>query len=319
MAERPRDIKRLSSVLVKLLVSVAAGYIVWREVGNAALVDALGDLSWPTLSITIGLLVFQQVLAALRWAAMPRAWNDDGLASSRLGWFIRTFWASQFVAQFLPGSIGSDIWRWMELKRDGVKMAPALASVLMDRMMGMMVLAFLTFISVISAFQVDAMTKVIALGSASLGLGLLVLPLLPQVTPSLFRRFPVLQPVLDIAQGWQGLLLNPGQMVRIVVMSGCIHSMLVVCAWIILRDLGQSVGWIGLFGAVCASFVVAALPLSLGGWGVREAAMVLTLGTLGVEPAAAAVVSLSLGFGLLLASLPGALFIHRQRQATVAK
>jgi uncharacterized membrane protein YbhN (UPF0104 family) len=50
------------------------------------------------------------------------------------------------------------------------------------------------------------------------------------------------------------------------------------------------------------------LPISIGGWGVREAAAVALLGMTGVDATSALLVSIMFGVLLVLATLPGALF-----------
>ena len=47
------------------------------------------------------------------------------------------------------------------------------------------------------------------------------------------------------------------------------------------------------------------LPISIGGWGVREASLSYGLILFGLRPDDAALLGLALGIGLLLASLPG--------------
>jgi len=51
-----------------------------------------------------------------------------------------------------------------------------------------------------------------------------------------------------------------------------------------------------------------ALPISVGGWGVREAAAVALLAMTGVDATSALPVSLMFGVLLVLSTLPGALF-----------
>jgi len=49
-------------------------------------------------------------------------------------------------------------------------------------------------------------------------------------------------------------------------------------------------------------------PISIGGWGVREAAAVALLGLTGVDATSALLVSVMFGALLVLATLPGAVF-----------
>jgi len=60
-----------------------------------------------------------------------------------------------------------------------------------------------------------------------------------------------------------------------------------------------------------------ALPISVGGWGVRETAMIGLLGLVGVSSSAALSLSVQLGLLTIVATLPGAAFwlLHREALA----
>jgi len=53
--------------------------------------------------------------------------------------------------------------------------------------------------------------------------------------------------------------------------------------------------------------LVANLPISVGGWGVRETAMIALFGLIGVPASATLVLSIQLGLLSLIVALPGGL------------
>ena len=68
-----------------------------------------------------------------------------------------------------------------------------------------------------------------------------------------------------------------------------------------------------------AAIVAAALPVSLGGWGVREGAMVAGFALLGFDADAALLVSLLIGLSIAVLSLPGGLFWLLLRNETASR
>ena len=52
---------------------------------------------------------------------------------------------------------------------------------------------------------------------------------------------------------------------------------------------------------------VAIVPISIGGWGLRELAVISLLGTYGVAPERALLFSVCFGLALAIGALPGAL------------
>jgi hypothetical protein len=63
----------------------------------------------------------------------------------------------------------------------------------------------------------------------------------------------------------------------------------------------------------------ATLPISIGGWGVREAAVVTFFGLVGVAPSAAVLLSVQLGLIAVVISLPGGLLFLVQRRRAAAE
>jgi uncharacterized membrane protein YbhN (UPF0104 family) len=86
-------------------------------------------------------------------------------------------------------------------------------------------------------------------------------------------------------------------------------------AFLLLENMCDSIalGWaLVLFPGV---LLVSMLPISLGGWGVREHAMVVAFGLVGVPADAALSASILYGLCLLIASLPGGvLWLAERRQ-----
>ena len=63
------------------------------------------------------------------------------------------------------------------------------------------------------------------------------------------------------------------------------------------------------------SVILSTIPISVNGWGVREAAIVTLASRLGVAPVDALLVSVTLGVLNMIASLPGAVVMLRARNA----
>ena len=86
----------------------------------------------------------------------------------------------------------------------------------------------------------------------------------------------------------------------------CVVVALTVNA-VVLFGLGLGVGIPPsvAFLVVPVAVIFSSLPISIGGWGVREASLSYGLTLFGKAPADAGMVGLAFGIGLLLSSLPG--------------
>jgi ABC-type Fe3+ transport system permease subunit len=67
------------------------------------------------------------------------------------------------------------------------------------------------------------------------------------------------------------------------------------------------------FGAMLAS----AIPISVAGWGVREGALIVLFGAYGVAADKTFTISVLFGACMVVASLPGAFALARQRRGAV--
>jgi hypothetical protein len=89
---------------------------------------------------------------------------------------------------------------------------------------------------------------------------------------------------------------------------GCvIHAFTIAIVW----SLGRAQGLVLPISEAAVLFTVmigvALVPVSIGGWGLRELAVVSLLGNHGVAPEQALLFSVCFGLTLALGSLPGAL------------
>ena len=89
---------------------------------------------------------------------------------------------------------------------------------------------------------------------------------------------------------------------------GClIHALTIVVVW----SLGRAQGLVLPLSDAAVLFTVmigvVLVPISIGGWGLRELAVVSLLSTHGVAPERALLFSVCFGLALAVGSLPGAL------------
>ena len=125
-----RPIGRILRPLVALLLTA---YVLWRASPSAVLrAGAHADLSW--IGLAIGLVVLDRMLMAYRWIVL--LCPIDASSRPPLTSVLRIFFVSTFAGTFLPASIGGDIVRAYGLSQLQVAPGQAVASVLMDRLLG---------------------------------------------------------------------------------------------------------------------------------------------------------------------------------------
>ncbi len=127
-----------ASVARALRILVAVGltaFLLWQS--DPAAILAAGRQANPTfIAIACALVFVDRALMAYRWLTLLSPL--DPAHRPRFAVLLRVFLVSTFLGTFLPASVGGDALRAYGLSRQGVGGADALASVLMDRLLGVM-------------------------------------------------------------------------------------------------------------------------------------------------------------------------------------
>ena len=307
-ATRQRVMKGLRLVGAPLLL----GAVVWLA-GPRALWEAVraADPAW--LLAGLGCAVMGNVSAAVRWGELAR-WLGHPVG---IHWRLAIYFRSVAVNALLPGAVvGGDVYRAWQLHRDGCPKAAAGISVVLDRLSGLWILYALAALSLFAAGgtpELDTLRRLlhvppawptVAIAGVAL-IGVLLLPLLLLVALAALAghraepgsRRATAAELIHRPQGLQ-------QYGRQAAMSLAAQAFTVAALYCAARAFGIALpAWLITFTAA-PIFLLAALPVSFGGWGTREAATVTGWAAFGVAPALAVGAAATFGiYALLQAAL----------------
>ena len=266
--------------------------------------------------LLVGLLaaMASNIVSALRWRALAR-W-----LGAEVGWLDACRWYFQAMGlnALLPGAVvGGDLYRAMALRRTGQDTAAAGWSVVLDRVSGLWMLCAMGGLGAAACADVLAPWLRLPAGAfAMLTLAATLLWLaLPWALPLLLRWSPA-----RLQGGWLvplRLAVARPHFRRLWVGQALASAAVQVLSAAALAAGGMALGvvlpepvWAW---AMAPVFLMAALPLSVGGWGTREAAAVAALAPFGVAAPAAVGVGMIYGlYGLVQGAL-GALALGLPR------
>jgi glycosyltransferase 2 family protein len=295
------------AAIVLLKVAVTAGVLGWllTKIEVSTVMTTLRRISPATLVTAAALVAFQPLVSAVR----------SKLVMNYLGApinFIRTlqvYWIGLFAITLLPGGVAGDGVRMWLLARAGMRPSKSIDSVLLDRAIGLA--GLLLFVGCSLLFVDDRVAAapvrygaatVIAAGiAAALAAGLCIR------LPAQWHRFRVARAVANLTGDLRSLCRPLRRPASLIGLSALAVAGYALTAFVLLRGLGASVGLLDTM--VLAPLVVIALtlPISLGGWGLREGSMVGLFGIVGVAPAVALSASILIGLLTAAVSVPGAL------------
>jgi glycosyltransferase 2 family protein len=249
------------------------------------------------------------VVSALRWEAVLLGLGFHERARRLLHHYL----AGLFVGNFLPSTIGGDVLRARRLSADNGESAVTFASVVLERLTGMLVLPVITLVALL------ANPGLRDLGSASvvaIALSVATLVLLGSLLwlvshPGLAGRFAGdgrwKRFASAVHLGAARFRQHPAAVTGVLLTAFGYQLLVVGAAFFAARALDlDHVGLTAILAFVPAVAIVQVLPISLGGLGAREAAFILFLRPLDVPTGRAVALGLLL-YGLnLTISLLGA-------------
>ncbi len=300
--------RRVSIFLLKALVTAAclwwlSGYFHYEQVRGV-----LAGTNMLLLILAIMLHFISFVAGGIRWWLLFRYLG--GAIPFRRVW--PSYYLGVFYNNLLPSLYGGDIARTARLYAAGMSGSALVSSAFFDRVLGLAAVIGLGIFAM--AFSPADIGNSVAAGV--FGLGLLVVSLvtmlviLPRWATSLDgglgKRWPRLHAVLACFPRFREA---PGLVITAFGLS-VLNQLLVVLVFLLLAPgLGVHLPAFQFMVVLMLVFLVASLPISLGGLGAREGAMMSLLLPLGVEPAS--VIALSLAYLLVLwaCTLPGAFML----------
>lgn len=139
----------LAGRAIRILIAAAlTAFLLWKSDPAAVWRVSIGS-SARFLAIAALLVVLDRALMAYRWLVLLGPVTPQ--TRPPLGVVMRIFFVSTFVGTFLPASVGGDAVRAYSLARHHVSAPAAIASVVMDRVMGVLGLLVLAAASLFFA------------------------------------------------------------------------------------------------------------------------------------------------------------------------
>jgi uncharacterized membrane protein YbhN (UPF0104 family) len=301
MSIRGRVLIALKVVATAGLLWFALGRIDWAVVGLR--LDAVVPLFVVAALIVLGL---QPLLAAIRWRLIA-GYSGFGMTIAQA---YRLSLIGAFFNQTLPSSLSGDGARIWLLVKGGTAPSAATYSVLLDRVMGLLWLIILAVaclpwsLAIISNPAGRVSLIVCALGGlAAIGVFLAF----GRLEAAWTRRWWATRHVGDVSRLAWRLLSAPAAASAIAMLSLTLHAATVGAVWLIAQGVGAPLGIFQALIVVPPMLLIATVPISIGGWGVRETVMAVAFSFLGLAETDGVIVSVLFGAGAFIVGALGGL------------
>ncbi len=298
-------------LIARIAISVIGITLVVLSVDVGAALNSL--LAVSTWGFITAVVIFQVgiMVRAVRWWVLLRSHT----ATLPLWKLVRLYYVGMFFNMFLPTGFGGDVVRAAELGTE-VDKATAAATVLLDRMLGLMALFAIALVAapfVVGKVTAQLLLVMMVVCSAGLVAGLVVLngrtfAVILQWAESIFGfgRLPFAGKVLGALRKFNDAIAlvgkDTGAVLRAFGISVVFNLLLILMHIVLSVALALDVPAAAYVVVVPLTSILLLVP-SIAGIGVRESAFVYLLGFFTEDKAAGA----ALGFAVLLQNVISAL------------
>ena len=306
--------KARSSPLARILrIVVAVGltaFVLWQA-DVSAVVRATGDLDLRWTTAAVVLVLVDRALNAYRWIALLAALSPG--SRPPFPTVLRIFFVSTFVGTFLP-AVGGDIYRAYSLSREDVRVSESAASVLMDRVLGVLSIVILALAALLFVPKYLSDIRVgIALALAAAVCVVVAVAVFSERAASQVQAWAVRLPgarlqriAVTLNEAVRRYAHHHTALVLVLMASVGVQVLRVIQAYCLGRGLAIDVSLAHYFLFIPLIMLVMQVPITVGGLGTGQVAFDALFGQVGVPASQAVALSLLFIALGLVGNLPGA-------------
>ncbi len=298
--------KQLALALKFGVSGVLIWYLLRYKVDLEATKARLLEVDLDMVLLAAAILLVQAAVCVKRWGAVLEAIREP------LGFIkaLKLFLIGSFFSQALPSSVGGDAVRVYKAYHGGLSLSGAVNGVMLERAAAVVVIVPLVAILMpffLTRIDEQAGTWIVStlvpFAVAAVG-GLALLMVLDRL-PERLMRWRVVRGLNYLATDTRRLFLAPRHAAKALGWAAIGHANLALAILVLARGLDIDVTWLDCLVLMPLVLLVTTVPISIGGWGIREGAMVFAFGLIGVPEHSAFALSFLFGLLVIVVSIPG--------------
>lgn len=298
---------------VRLAITAAILIYLATQIDMVEAASATAAISLPHLALVLVLVGVDRAVMILRWVLLLRAAGNPIPTGSA----ARLFLVSSFVGSFLPAGVGGDAARAYGLARENTASSDAIASVAVDRLLGVLSLVLMGVVGLLTWTPegADGWRLGVAiglLGAACLAVfwaGAWLRWLIPAHRHDRFLTRRLLR-LTDAVGRYRN---HRGVMVHVFGWSIAVQLLRITQAYILGLGLGMTVPFSYFLMFMPLGLLMLLLPISISGFGLPQGAIVWLLRPMGVADSASFALSTLIVLTGLAGNVPGLFLWLRAR------
>jgi len=294
---------------LRFVIGIGLLVFLFNQVDASQTMEVIKDVRPGWLLAAAVVIVVIRILMALRWQVLLKHQRHQ----AGFGLLIRITFISMFFGHFLPGGIGTDVIRGYELIRRQRQVAEVASTIILDRIIGIYSMFFVALIGAllgagsenIQPFIIPLMTAQVVILAGWVISYFLIHRLGRRIhfqTPGIQRIWEKVLYVLSAVTNLPELrkvFLSVFSLSTTVQVSRCFLF------WCMYRAFGADITFMNCLTVIPLVYLLVLIPLSVGGLGVREGALIYLFKPLGIVPEISISVGVISHVLQILVSVPG--------------
>jgi uncharacterized protein (TIRG00374 family) len=301
------------SSLVRLLVTVAILAYLAADIDMRVAARAVLGVRPGHLIAVLGLVAIDRSVMILRWILLLRG-SGVAIEPSRAA---SIFLISSFVGSFLPAGVGGDAARAYGLSRQAASGSEALASVVVDRVLGILSLVLMGVVGLVAwtpagnaAWQWALVAAIVLTAAAAL---FWTDALIRAAVPNAWQSRRVFDRILRVGDAVGRYRERGPVLAQVMVWSIVVQLLRILQAYLLGLGLGITVPFNYYLLFMPVGLLMLLLPISVSGFGLPQGVIVWLLRPMGVADEQSFALSTLIVLTGLAGNLPGLVLWLRKR------
>jgi len=142
--------RKFNKILIKIVVSTALlGFLLWR-VDRQSVIENFRLLDPTYIPLIFFMFILNYVVSSIRWKMLLIYENSK---EAGLSYLTSLYFIGSFFNNFMPTSIGGDVYKIAKLGRKIKDNANALSATFMERFTGMIALVIISYVGLVQTFD----------------------------------------------------------------------------------------------------------------------------------------------------------------------
>jgi uncharacterized membrane protein YbhN (UPF0104 family) len=286
--------RQIVSVAIKAAITLVVLYFAVGRANFSLVGERIGrlDVAWMLLALAV--VAAQLALVTVRWQVIAKRCGAPLALASALRFNL----IANFFNQVLPSTVGGDAIRIWLFARAGAGWTKATHSVLLDRFIGILALAMLVVIGLPWGLELIGnpigRIALSAIGFGSIGAAFAFIGL-GMLRWNWLEQWPPTRHLVQMAVTAREILFSARTALPLMALSLLVQALTAAVAWSAAKAVAAPFEFVQAMLLLPPVMLIATIPISIAGWGVREGALVLAFSYAGLAESDGLVISVLLG------------------------